>query len=168
MTTRTALLTLLLAACKPAPVQPVPPSPMPMAEVVSPRKGVQTRVNAPASAPLHGLRLDSNGLVNETFVITVDLDLKTITRVTKFAKNGSEEKVRRALTDAEVASLKAEREKVWREWTELERQPAAEYLEHLFLCDGEAVTGIRAEGGFPETGVSGALAHRLRSLAVGR
>lgn len=168
MTTRTTLLTLLFCACKPAPAQPVPPSPMPMVEAVSPRKGVQTRVNAPASAPLHGLRLDSNGLVNETFVITVDLDLKTITRVTKYARNGSEETATRALTDAEVASLKAEREKVWREWTGLEKSPAAEYLEHLFLCDGEAVTGIRAEGGFPETGVSGALAHRLQSLAPRR
>ncbi|MDP1826568.1 MAG: hypothetical protein Q8L48_25080 [Archangium sp.] len=67
-----------------------------------------------------------------------------------------------------MSELKTARENVWREWSELERQPAAEYQEHLFLCDGEAVTGIRAEGGFPETGVSGALAHRLQALAPRR
>jgi hypothetical protein len=166
--TRRLTLLLALSACKPAPAAP-PKPPVPMVErEVRPRKGIETRANAPASAPLRGLLLDSYGLVNETFSINADLDAKTITRVTKYAKDGSEVKASRALTDAEAAELLQAREKVWRDWVELPKNPAAEYQEHLYLLDVEAVGHVGAQGGFPETGVAGALAHRLQALAPRR
>ena len=69
------------------------------------------------------------------------------------------------LTDPELAELRKAREQVWSDWVELERVPSAEYQEHLILLDGDAVTNIRAENGFRENTVAGALAHRLRALS---
>lgn len=69
------------------------------------RRGVAPRTENLKNAPAHGLVLESVGLVNETFRITVNFDTKQIVRVTRYAKDNSEEKASRALTAAELTGL---------------------------------------------------------------
>ena len=116
-----------------------------------PRKGVEPRARYESflkDAPVYGLLLTSNGLVNETFRISVDFDTRALVHVTKFASEFPDETHTRVLTRDEIESLRADRERVWQRWSPLEKNPAAEYQETLYLLDGDQTTVIGAQGGF--------------------
>jgi hypothetical protein len=153
------------SAAKP-PVAPVAaPAPQPPAPA---RRGVTPRPDELEKAPSHGLMIQSFGLVNETFKITVDFDTKTLVSVIHYAQDGSDEKTSRTLTAEELAELIKLRETAWTTWTELPRSPASEYSELLSLLDGNDTTRIGAEGGFHSEGSAQTLARRLKELGKAR
>lgn len=158
---------LWFASCVSASPPPAPAAPAspPVVPAPAARVGVEPRTQGLATAPVHGLLLESFGLVNETFRITVDFDAKRVVHATTYAVDGRVKEVPRDLSEAEVTALTEQRERVWTTWTASERRPAAEYQEHLYLLDGEATTHLRADDGFHDGGVAATLAERVKGLA---
>lgn len=148
---RLIALALVVTGCRPAePPRANSAVILETAIPTPPRKGVEPRPDYLKDAPVNGLLLKSNGLVNETYHITVDFDSRLLTSVKKFASHQIEEKHTRTLTKDEIDSLRADRERVWSTWEAPPPNPAAEYHEVLFLLDGGESTDITAQGGFHE------------------
>jgi hypothetical protein len=157
-------LLALLSACPTVPPADIPPSapvPAPMPPTM-PRRGLESRPEG--MGPEHGLLLESHGLVNETFTITVDFDARRLVHIVHLAVDGSDHEHARDLTDAEITALIAERDRVWGVWEPPPARPSAEYDEAIYLLDGGDVTGIHAQGGFIGAGAAGELAKRLQDL----